>query len=205
MSNLSNKTVVIIAFLLVMSGSLLLTGDYLKSKKDKAYQKISVSLFVDQDNKIQDNTPQNVETEVKPPEPNPSGYIGILKISKLNLTQGFFDKTHKDNNVDKNITILPPSSYPTDKNGNVILVSHSGNSSIAYFKHLYKLQIGDKVEIDYQGKIYTYKINNIYNETKDGDVTIYRDTNKNTLTLITCTKNDNTKQTIYISYLESVK
>ena len=33
---------------------------------------------------------------------------------------------------------------------------------------------------------------------KDGTVAIYRDYNKNCLTLITCTRNSNTKQTVYI-------
>ena len=54
--------------------------------------------------------------------------------------------------------------------------------------------MGDKAKIEYKGHLYTYKIDNIYNETKDGDVTIYRDTNRQTLTMITCTKNDDTKQ-----------
>lgn len=210
MSNLSNKTIVIIAFFAVITGLLLISSDYLKSKKDQAYQKISVSLFVQNDNEKQDNTPQNVEetpttTEPTTPVQNPTGYIGVLTISKIDLSQGFFDKSNPDNNVSKNITILQISNYPNEQNGNVILVSHSGSSHIAYFKHLYQLSVGDVAQIEYKGKIYTYKIANIYNETKDGNVTIYRDTSKSTLTMITCTKNDNTKQTVYISYLQSIK
>ena len=42
-------------------------------------------------------------------------------------------------------------------------------------------------------------------DSKDGDVTIYRDTSRSTLTMITCTKDDDTKQTIYISYLQKVE
>lgn len=207
MSKLSNKMVVIIAFAAVIIGVLLISADYLKEKKDKAYQKISISLY----NEKQDNTPQNVEkdTEQKeqPSEPiqDVGDYLGILTIDKINLNQGFYDKDNELNNVSKNITILSPSNYPDETNGNVILVAHSGTSHIAYFKHLYQVSVGDKAKITYKGKLYTYKISNIYNETKDGNVTIYRDTNKSTLTLITCTKNDNTKQTIYIAYLESVK
>ena len=45
---------------------------------------------------------------------------------------------------------------------------------------------------------YTYKVVNIYKEEKDGTIAIYRNKEKSTLTLITCTKNDNTKQTVYI-------
>ena len=191
MSKLSNRTIVIIGFIVIIAGLLLVSGDYLKSKKDKAYREVSVSLYVDSDEGTQDNTPQNVDSgaeENQAPVTDYHGYLGILTIDKINLTQGFYDKDNPDNNVSKNITFLDPTNYPDEENGNVILVSHSGTSSIAYFKNLY-----------------TYKIDDIYTENKDGTVTIYRDTNRSTLTMITCTKNDNTKQTIYIAYLESVK
>ena len=48
----------------------------------------------------------------------------------------------------------------------------------------------------------TMKVVNIYNDTKDGDVTIYRDKSKTTLTMITCTKDSDTEQTIYIAELQ---
>ena len=38
----------------------------------------------------------------------------------------------------------------------------------------------------------------VYKEEKDGTIAIYRNKEKSTLTLITCTKNDNAKQTVYI-------
>ena len=207
MSKLSNRTIVIIAFTAIIGGLLLISFDYLKGKKEQAYQKVSISLFSDVDNQIQDNTPQNIEEDVEEytPTPNPNGYLGILTIDKINLQQGFFDKDNENNNVSKNLTFLSPSNYPDEKNGNVILVAHSGTTHIAYFRNLYQLKKGDTAKIEYKGHLYTYKIDNIYNETKDGNVTIYRDTTKQTLTMITCTKNDNTKQTIYIAYLESVQ
>ena len=70
---------------------------------------------------------------------------------------------------------------------------------------MYKLKIGDNAKIYYQNKVYRYNIVNIYNENKDGSVNIYRDSNKTTLTLITCTENDKTKQTIYILELVGVE
>lgn len=206
MSKLSNRTIVIIAFIAIIGGLLIISADYLKGKKDRAYQKVSISLYNEKNN--HDNTPQNIEeTEEEPyvPTPTPNGYLGILTIDKINLQQGFFDKNNEHNNVSENLTFLSPSNYPDEKNGNVILVAHSGVTRIAYFKNLYQLKVGDIAKVEYNGHLYTYKIDNIYNETKDGNVTIYRDTNKQTLTMITCTKNDNTKQTIYIAYLESVK
>lgn len=208
MSKLSNRTIVIIAFIAIISGILIISADYLEGKKEKAYQKISISLYSEINNKKQDNTPQNIEAtedEEYIPTPNPNGYLGILTIDKINLQQGFYDKTNENNNVSKNLTFLSPSNYPDEKNGNVILVAHSGVTRIAYFRNLYQLKVGDIAKIEYKGHLYTYKIDNIYNETKDGNVTVYRDTSRQTLTMITCTKNDDTKQTIYIAYLESVK
>lgn len=205
MSKLSNRAIVILAFIAIIGGLLIISADYLKGKKDRAYQKISISLY----NEAHDNTPQNLEStsEEDPyiPTPNPNGYLGILTIDKINLQQGFYDKNNQHNNVSENLTFLAPSNYPDEKNGNVILVAHSGVTRIAYFKNLYQLKVGDIAKVEYKGHLYTYKIDNIYNETKDGNVTIYRDTTKQTLTMITCTKNDNTKQTVYIAYLESVK
>ena len=206
MSKLSNKTIVIITFTLIILGLLLISNDYLKSKKEKAYEKIRISLMT-----TEDNTPKSVEKEETKEEPTPepekveNEYLGVLEIDKINLSQGFYDKDNKDNNVSKNVTFLEPSNYPDEKNGNIILVAHSGTSHIAYFKHLYQLNVGDRARVIYKVKTYTYKIENIYYEEKDGEVTIYRDTNKSTLTMITCTKNDDTKQTIYIAYLESVR
>ena len=207
MSKLSNRTIVIIAFIAIIGGILIISADYLEGKKEKAYQKVSISLYSEINNKKQDNTPQNIETteEEYIPTPNPNGYLGILTIDKINLQQGFYDKTNENNNVSKNLTFLSPSNYPDEKNGNVILVAHSGVTRIAYFRNLYQLKVGDIAKIEYKGHLYTYKIDNIYNETKDGNVTVYRDTSRQTLTMITCTKNDDTKQTIYIAYLESVK
>ena len=94
---------------------------------------------------------------------------------------------------------------PDEEKGNVIIIGHSGTYSNSYFSDLYKLSKGDEAFITFNGKIYTYKIINIYNENKDGIITIYRDLGKNTLTLITCTKDDESSQTVYILELINVK
>ena len=100
--------------------------------------------------------------------------------------------------------MVKQSNYPDVLNGNFILAAHSGNSYLAYFKNLYQLTLGDKAYINYKNHRYTYKIVNIYQQEKTGKIAIYRDLNKNTLTLITCTKDSKTQQTIYILELESV-
>ena len=125
-------------------------------------------------------------------------YIGILEIPKVNLKQGFLDINSRYNNVDYNITVIQTSTYPDVDKGNFILASHSGNSYISYFKNLYKLEVGDKAYIYYKNVKYSYEIVNIYNVEKTGQVAIYRNSNATCLTLITCTKNSDTEQTVYI-------
>ena len=132
-------------------------------------------------------------------------YIGFLEIEKINLKQGLLPINNYYNNVDYHIEILKVSDLPDVINGNMILASHSGNSSISYFRNLYKLDLGDTAKIYYNGKVYKYQIVNIYKEDKDGSVAIYRDSSKTTLTLITCSKNDKTHQTIYILELIGVE
>lgn len=204
MSKLSNKTVVIIGFIIIGIGIFLITNDYFMGKKDKAYEKISISLYSEHEGKKVDNTPQNIATaDISTNVESTNGeYLGILRIDKINLEQGFYDKGNALNTVDKSVTLLGPSNYPDQKKGNTILVAHSGTSYLGYFKNLYQLKVGDLATIKYKGKTYLYKIVNIYDDKKDGDVTIYRNRNKTTLTLITCTKNDDTKQTIYIAELQ---
>ena len=130
-------------------------------------------------------------------------YIGYLEIPKINLKQGLVSKNSYYNNVNYNIQIMSQSDYPDKNLGNVILAGHSGNGIIAYFKNLYKLKLGDEAKITYKNYVYTYKIVNIYNVQKNGRVLVDRDVHKTCLTLITCTYNSKTEQTVYILELVS--
>ena len=125
-------------------------------------------------------------------------FIGYLEIKKINLKQGLVSKKSYYNNVKYNIQMLSLSDYPDKKYGNVILAGHSGIGYLAFFKNLYKLKKGDEAKIYYKGYVYTYKIVNIYDVPKNGKVKINRDVAKTCLTLITCTHNSDTKQTVYI-------
>ena len=130
-------------------------------------------------------------------------YIGYLTIPKINLNKGFVDKRSTENDVEKNIMVIEESNYPNVEKGNFILAGHSGTGWKAFFNELYQLDIGDEAYVSYKGKKYTYKITNIYKQPKTGKIAIYRNYNKTTLTLITCTNNDDTTQTIYVAELES--
>lgn len=125
-------------------------------------------------------------------------FIGYLEIKKINLNQGLVSKNSYYNKLYYNIQMLGPSDYPDKDKGNVILAAHSGTGYISFFKHLYKLSKGDEAKITYKGYIYTYKIVNIYNVPKVGKVKVNRNFSKSCLTLITCTHNSKTEQTVYI-------
>ena len=93
---------------------------------------------------------------------------------------------------------------PDVKNGNLILAAHRGNSSVSFFDKLYKIKRRDKAIITYGGKTYTYELVSSYEESKDGSLTIKRNANVNTLTLITCTRNNKKTQTVFIFELVSI-
>ena len=126
--------------------------------------------------------------------------IGKINISKIKLNTKLYKKDSKLNNVNKNVMILEESSYPNEKNSNLILAAHSGFSKKAYFNNLKYLDIGDVIDITYKEKLYQYELTNIYEIEKTGTARIIRNINKSTITLITCKHNTN-KQLIFIGEL----
>lgn len=130
-------------------------------------------------------------------------YIGVLEIPKINIKRGLLNIKDKGNNVNKNLQVIKGSDMPNVKNGNLIIAAHSGNSYISYFKNLYKLSNEDVAYVYFNNIKYTYKVVGKYDAEKSGKVTIHRDNKKNTLTLITCSQTDKTKQIVYILELES--
>lgn len=147
---------------------------------------------------------ENIEEQPKQEEQAPTyNYIGVLEIPKINIKRGFLNITDKNNNVNKNLQVIKGSDMPNIKNGNLIIAAHSGNSYISFFKNLYKLSNDDIAYVYFNNIKYTYKVAGKYDVEKTGKVVIHRDNKKNTLTLITCSQTDNTKQIIYILELES--
>ena len=94
---------------------------------------------------------------------------------------------------------------PNIPNGNLIIAGHSGTGWKAFFKDLYKLILEDTLTVTYNGQNYIYKITNIYKEANTGTISIKRDKTKNTVTLVTCTKDDSSTQTVYIAELQEVR
>lgn len=148
---------------------------------------------------------EKIKEQLKQEEKKTSNYnyIGVLEIPKINIKRGFLNIKDKGNNVNKNLQVIKGSDMPNVKNGNLIIAAHSGNSYISYFKNLYKLSNEDVAYVYFNNIKYTYKVVGKYDAEKSGKVTIHRDNKKNTLTLITCSQTDKTKQIVYILELES--
>ena len=209
-----NSTLILFGLVIICIGIGIGFYEIFQEKKEKAFSEMNILLY-------ESEIPDNIESDndiVKPEEPEippeqPSepekpvetkyDYIGILEIPKINLKRGFLDLNSRYNNINYNVTVINGSTFPDEINNNLILAAHSGNCQICFFDRLFNLSKGDSAYVYYKNIKYTYKIVNIYEVDKTGTVAIYRDYSKNTLTLITCTRYSNTKQTVYILELQN--
>lgn len=139
------------------------------------------------------------EKVVKKNNKKRSDYIAVLEIPKINFKRGLYSIKDPRNILSKNIIFLDKSDMPDKKNSQVIILGHSGNTSNAYFKNLYKLKKGNLIKMNYKNKNYEYKITDIYEIIKSGRLALESNQDKKTLTLVTC-KGTN-KQLVIVSTL----
>ena len=209
---ISPSVVAIIGAILTLTGGFFISYNYIQSKKVIAYDYMA-NIFYEgnkEENKnisaqISESTEEKEQVEEQESDTYTDDYIGYLIIPKINLQKGFVDKRSTENDVEKNIMVVEGSNYPNVEKGNFIIAGHSGTGWKAFFNDLYQLTTGDIAYVTYKGKKYTYKITNIYKQPKTGKIAIYRNYDKTTLTLVTCTNNDDTTQTVYIAELQSVE
>lgn len=208
---MNQKFRITIGVILIILGIGLILSNYFIEKKYSAYERLKFEI-----SNIPTEIENSNEEEITPDEElsdtvyieeekvfiNDGNYIGRLEIPKINLEKGFVSKESSENNVNKNVAIIEPSSYPDKEKGNFILAAHNGNGYNSYFRNLHKLKNDDISYVYYNGIKYTYKVTRIYQVDKTGTVNIYRDVNKTTLTLITCTKGDKKHQTVFILELQ---
>ncbi|MBP3841511.1 MAG: sortase [Bacilli bacterium] len=206
-SKLKRSQILLIGSLLVFAGVITLSYGRLQVLRELIYESVRLALSVE-DTKKEDNisngldTPENVNQGVEgKQEYKPKinyNYIGYLEIPKIRLKRGFVDPSSRYNNIQYNVTISDKSNMPDVDYGNFILYAHSGDAYISFFAYLYKLNIGDYAYVTYNGEKYSYELVKVENVPKVGTLEIQRP-NKNTkeLTLITCTKDSDSEQTVY--------
>lgn len=126
-------------------------------------------------------------------------YVAVLEIPKINLKKGLYNYNSIYNDVDKNIEILDNSKMPNKENSILILASHSGNSSVSYFKNLDKLLNEDSVIVYYNNVKYYYRIIDFYLEKKNGYISMPYFNDGKYIILTTC--KDSLNQLVYIGKL----
>jgi len=198
---------IILGSLIILVGIMFLSYGKFMNLREEVYEEVKLSLIDNGEEEVVNNevaeTPiaknvQNASVNEKKRTYN-YNYIGYLEVPRVGLKRGFLNKDDKYNNIQYNIMISPSSNMPDEERGNVILIAHSGDSYISYFAYLYKLKLGDKAYITYNGKRYAYSLVKIEEEPKTGTIAIHRpDYNTKSLTLITCTKDNDYTQTVYI-------
>ncbi len=129
-------------------------------------------------------------------------YLGILRIPKINLKEGFYSINSKNNNINKSVTILKESKLDIHNGSIIYLVAHSGTGYKAFFKDLDKLNINDILYLDINGNYYEYIINDKYELDKNGKITVSHNIHDDYLVLSTCSKNKE-KQLVIVSKLIS--
>lgn len=144
------------------------------------------------DNILLDNINDNISN---------NGYYFSLNIPKIDLNVKVYDYNDKNNDVNKGIFLVKQYNFDS-MHGSIILASHSGTSSISYFKNLYLLNKNDVVVIIYNNHNYYYKINRIYKINKNGKF-IYKNSDRG-IYLITCDKKNKKKQIVYKGKLEKI-
>ena len=207
---ISPNTVALIGAFVITLGGFFILYNFISDKKLFAYDYMNEQIYDNRETEIYDvnTTEVNTDEENVTEEQNYQdieSYIGYLEIPKIKFRRGFYNITSKLNTVEANIEIIKGSDMPDVTNGNLIIAGHSGTGWKAFFKNLYKLEVGDEAIVTYAGISYKYKITNIYKQKNTGTVSIKRNYDKTTLTLITCTKDDSSTQTIYIAELDSVE
>lgn len=117
------------------------------------------------------------------------GFVALLDVPKISLRKGIYSLNDKHNSVSYGIEMLSGSSFPDRDNTTLILASHSGNSSISYFRNLIYLSKGDIVYLYYNGNKYMYEIIGCYKKKKDGYILV-KDFGKGRFMILTTCKND---------------
>lgn len=190
--------------LLVIIGISILLFNHVKELKEQLFSDMQLKIDNNISDEIVEDIPEVEEKKETQPEPQEekkidyTKYLGVLEIPKIGLKRGFYGFDSRYNNIERNVTLVGGSTMPDVVNGNLILMAHSGSAYVSFFAYLYRLNVGDMAYVTYNGIKYKYQIVNIYNIPKTGQATITRNMDRSCMTLITCTKDSETEQTIYV-------
>lgn len=189
-----------IGIILLVIGVFLLLSYFLYYGYKNKEEKENIELYIESTSVVEVEEQEEVIVEKVKEEKQDStfwvDYKAILEIPKINLKKGMVESTKNFSSINYAISIDKSSNYPNEE-GNFILYAHSGNSKIAYFRNLNKLNVNDEVFVYYEGVKYSYQIINKYEIEKTGKMEVIRDSNRKLITMVTCISNTN-KQVVLI-------
>jgi LPXTG-site transpeptidase (sortase) family protein len=206
LEKLQKNAKITLSILFIFIGIVLLSYNYLGSIKSNLFNEKNIELLSQQIElpeevmNVEEEDEPDITTQVTPQ----TNYIGYLSVPDVNIKRGFTSLDSPDNKLSKNILLVKGSSMPDVKNGNLILAGHNGRSWYSFFNDLYKLKDGAHAYVTYNGRVYDYTLKNRYDVPKIGTITVQRNGDVNTLTLITCHRTDNHKQVVFIFELSNV-
>lgn len=181
---------------LILGAILIIVSNYVYIYLNNNHNKQNVDKYIKETSTIVENeeiiqaeeTNNEIKDENNKENNKTINYTAILEIPSINLKQGVVNSTKNFNSINYAISVDKHSNYP-DKEGNFVLYAHSGNSSIAYFRNLNKVNINDKVYVYYNGIKYEYIITNKYEIEKTGKMEVVKNYNNKLITMITCISN----------------
>lgn len=200
MLNKLSKFLIFISIILIIS-SIFYSSIIENQKEQKMLTYIKETSAISEEKLIiNDNYDTDLYVEEDTKEKSKTNYIAVLEIPSINLKQGLVNSDDNFDSINYAISIDANSTYP-DQNGNFILYAHSGNSRIAYFNDLYKINLSDDLYVYYNGIKYHYKVFDKYNIDKTGKAYVINSNINKYITLITCNQQEKGKQIIIIGKL----
>lgn len=189
--------IVIIIFSIVMLSFFIVYNVVLKERTIK-----DVNQYIEETSVQEETSLENFVQEEKTEEKKVINYTSVLEIPSIDLKQGLVDSTKNFNSINYAVSIDKNSIYP-NQNGNFILYSHSGNSNIAFFNKLHKINLDNDIYVYYNGVKYIYKVIDIYNIEKNGKASVIVTDSEKYITLITCNQYEKGKQIVIIGKIHN--
>ena len=161
-----------------------LIKEYEERTEEKKVNEIAEDneVITDKSHEQSSNTYKNKGNKNNNSATNNQEVIGILKISSINLKAPIVNGEENLNYV-----VAKYKNSPNfGENGNTILAAHN-NMKGSIFRNLYKVKIGDTVEVQKDNEVFKYKITQREIVKPNDPSLLTQDLSKKEITLITCT------------------
>lgn len=114
----------------------------------------------------------------------PVDVIGVITIDKIGLNAAIAEGSDYYT-IRYSVGHFENTPLPAD-GGNFCILGHRSYTYGQFFNRVDELDIGDLIDINIGGMSYTYRIYDIY-ETVPNDVAVLDNSDKNEITIVTCT------------------